>query len=32
MIKSGLEYRVILRQTDDKFRTRVQSYSEANRQ
>ena len=32
MIKSGLAYRVILRQTDDKIRTSVQSYSEANRQ
>ena len=31
MIKSGLEYRVILRQTGDKIRTSVQSYSEANR-
>ena len=31
MIKSGLEYRVILRQTDDKIMTSIQSYSEANR-
>ena len=31
MIKSGLEYRVILRQTDNNIGTSVQSYSEANR-